>query len=73
MIKEAVSFIEKVAEKDSKRKKNKDAKKAEDGIVRRLAKNGLDLIYRQLYPTRPPRCCTKVRSSQLLLHVADAP
>ena len=28
-------------EKDSKRKKKKDVKKTEDGIVRRLAKNGL--------------------------------
>ena len=41
MTNEAVSFIEKLAEKDSKRKKKKDAKKSEDGIVRHLAKNGL--------------------------------
>ena len=41
MTKETVSFIEKLAEKDSKRKKKKDAKKTEDGIVRRLANNGL--------------------------------
>ena len=41
MTKETASFIEKLAEKDSKRKKTKDAKKPEDGIVRRLAKNSL--------------------------------
>ena len=39
--KDTVSFIEKPAEKDSKRKKKKESKKTEDGIVRRLAKNGL--------------------------------
>ena len=38
MTKETASFIEKLAEK---RKKNEDAKKPEDGIVPRLAKNGL--------------------------------
>ena len=36
-----LQLFEKLAEKDSKRKKTKDAKKTEDGIVRRLAKNGL--------------------------------
>ena len=41
MTKDTVSFIEKLAEQDSKRKKKQDAKKTEDGIVRRLAKNGL--------------------------------
>ena len=41
MTKDTVSFIEKLAEKDSKRKKKKEAKKTQDGIVRRLAKNGL--------------------------------
>ena len=41
MTKETASFIEKLAEKDSKRKKKKDANQTEDGIVRRLAKNGL--------------------------------
>ena len=41
MTKDTVSFIEKLAEKDSKRKKRKEAKKTEDGIVRRLAKHGL--------------------------------
>ena len=41
MTNEMVSFIEKLAEKDSKRKKKKDTKKTEDGIVRPLAKNGL--------------------------------
>ena len=41
MAKETVSLIEELAEKDSKRKKKKDARKTEDGIVRRLAKNGL--------------------------------
>ena len=41
MTKDTVSFIEKLTEKDSKRKKKKEAKKTEDGIVRRLAKNGL--------------------------------
>ena len=39
--KETVIFSEKLAEKDSKQKKKKDAKNTEDGIVRRLAKNGL--------------------------------
>ena len=39
MTKETVSFIEKLAEKDSTRKKVKVANKTEDGIVRRLAKN----------------------------------
>ena len=38
---ETASFIEKLAGKDSKRKKKNDAKESEDGIVRRLAKNGL--------------------------------
>ena len=41
MTKETASFIEKLAKKDSKRKKKKGAKKTEDGIVRSLAKNGL--------------------------------
>ena len=41
MIKEAVSFIEKLADKDSKRKEKKSNKKTEDGVVRRLAKQGL--------------------------------
>ena len=41
MTKGTVSFIEKLAEKDSKRKNKNVAKKTEDGIVRRLAKNGL--------------------------------
>ena len=41
MTKGTVSFIEKLAEKDSKRKKKKESKKIEDGIVRRLAKHGL--------------------------------
>ena len=36
-----MTFIKKLAEKDSTRKKKKDTKKTEDGIVRRLAKNGL--------------------------------
>ena len=40
MTKDTASFIEKLAEKDSKRKKKKEAKKTEDGIVRRLAKHG---------------------------------
>ena len=41
MTKDTVRFIEKLAEKDSKRKKRKEAKKTEDGIVRHLGKNGL--------------------------------
>ena len=41
MTKETASFIEKLHEKDSKRKKNKEHKKTEDGSVRRLAKQGL--------------------------------
>ena len=41
MTKETASFIEKLAEKYLKRKKKNGAKKVEDGIVRRLAKNGL--------------------------------
>ena len=44
MTKETASFIEKLAEKDSTRKKKKKPKKTdppEDGIVRRLAKQGL--------------------------------
>ena len=41
MTKETVSFIGKLAEKDSKRKKKKETKKPEDGIVRCLAKQGL--------------------------------
>ena len=41
MTEDTVSFIEKLAQTDSKRKKKKEAKKTEDGIVRRLAKNGL--------------------------------
>ena len=41
MTKEAASFIEKLAEKDSKRRKKKELKKTEDGIVPRLAKQGL--------------------------------
>ena len=46
MNKDTASFIGKLAEKDSKRKKKKEAlaKKTEDGIVRRLAKNGLIAI-----------------------------
>ena len=40
MTKDTTSFIEKLAEKDSKRTKKKETKKKEDGIVRRLAKNG---------------------------------
>ena len=45
MPKDMVSFIEKLAEKTSKRKKKKEAKKTEDNIIpfiRRLAKNGLN-------------------------------
>ena len=41
MTTETASFIESLAGKDSKRKKKNDAKESEDGIVRRLAKNGL--------------------------------
>ena len=41
MTKETASFIEKLAEKDSKRKKKNEHNKPEDGIVRRLAKQGL--------------------------------
>ena len=41
MTKGTVSFIEKLAEKDSKRKKKKEAKKTEAGNARRLAKYGL--------------------------------
>ena len=42
MTTDTVSFIDKLAEKDSKRKKKKEATKTEDnGIVRRLAKNSL--------------------------------
>ena len=41
MTKGAVGFIEKQAEKDSKRKKKDDAKKIEDGGVPCLAKDGL--------------------------------
>ena len=41
MTKETASFIEKLAEKDSKRKKKTEAKNTEDGVVRRFAKNGL--------------------------------
>ena len=41
MTKNTVSFIEKLAEKDSRQKKKNDAKTTEDGIVRCLAKNGL--------------------------------
>ena len=37
MTKETVRFIEKLAGKDSSRKKKEDAKKTEDGIVPRLA------------------------------------
>ena len=44
MTKEPVSGIEKLAEKDSKRKKKKETRKTEDGIVRRLAKQGLIVI-----------------------------
>ena len=41
MTKETASFIEKLAEKDSKRTKKKEPKTTEGGIVRRLAKQGL--------------------------------
>ena len=41
MTKDTVSFIEELAEKDTKQKKKKEAKKTEDSIVRHLAKNGL--------------------------------
>ena len=41
MTKETATFIVRLAEKDSKRKKKKDAKKPKDGVVRRIAKNGL--------------------------------
>ena len=41
MAKDTVSFIEELAKNDSKRKKKKETKKTEDGIVRRLAKQGL--------------------------------
>ena len=39
--KEVASFIDKLTEKDSTRNKKKESRKTEDGIVRRLAKNGL--------------------------------
>ena len=41
MAKNTVSFIEELAKNDSKRKKKTETKKTEDGIVRRLAKQGL--------------------------------
>ena len=39
--KESASYIEKMVGQGRKRKKKKEQKKTEDGIVRRLAKNGL--------------------------------
>ena len=44
MTKGTASFIEKLAETNSKWKKKKDATNTEDGIVRRLAKNVNGLI-----------------------------
>ena len=41
MTKELNSVIDKLAKKDSNGKKNKGAKKPENGIVRRLTKNSL--------------------------------
>ena len=40
MTNETVSFIEKLAEKDLKRKKKNSAKKAEASFMHRLTKNG---------------------------------
>ena len=40
MTKDAASFLEKMAGKDSKRKKKKDTKTTEAGVARRLAKQG---------------------------------
>ena len=39
--KESASYIEKMVGRETKRKKKKEQKKTEDGIVKRLAKNGL--------------------------------
>ena len=52
LTKEMASFIEKLAEKDSKRKKKKEHKKTEDGIVRRLAKQGLITQRENRHPRR---------------------
>ena len=39
--KESASYIEKMVGRETKRKKKKEQKKTEDGIVERLARNGL--------------------------------
>ena len=43
---ETASHIEEMVGKETKRKKKKEQKKTEDGIVKRLAKNGLIDTYK---------------------------